>query len=497
MENFSNALTRRAGHTLAWVIEQLDLFDCIVPPGVTDFELEEPTPTITCSGVTLRAHLLGTYALDGTWLWSWANDSFGDIPGVVRARELRELGERENIPELTESLLDFNGFPNPRLAADHLLLICMGLLDARGGMATVFNDRGGRAFIAVDDDAIPRAEPRPRRLTHALTNGSALLPGIATDAVKGWFRRHGATLELGPQHARGVLKSGDIVTLGLEAGQVTSVTFTDPHGTPVPDTLPEQTLTADRASTRQRSDRLFPSPLLHPAAREIGHALWGTQALLDHAREHLDSSGEDPAWSPEDGALHYPGGSLRARLVAAVDAQRQQLLWASGTDEIRARMRELAEGVEAPGSSSESADIPELSDEPVDLSPYVGGEAVAATLVRAGASASGGHVIEVDNRFFMVTEPDLELPVPDLDTIAHVIEEGARLLHGRISSDQRPAVMQDVAVSCLQRFGVPVWRYGAPEFVSGVNGLYELRVYFGPEGTITGTSVGLLYSSHG
>ena len=97
--SFSDQLLSHARPNLAWVCEQLDLFDSLVPAGVVSFDRDEPS--VTRSGITLRAHVVGTYALDGTLMWAWANESYRDSLIAVRSQELRELGERSGIPELT------------------------------------------------------------------------------------------------------------------------------------------------------------------------------------------------------------------------------------------------------------------------------------------------------------------------------------------------------------------------------------------------------------
>ncbi|MEN8651419.1 DUF6882 domain-containing protein [Streptomyces sp. 21So2-11] len=485
--SFSSQFLTLARPGLAWACEQLDLFDALVPAGVVSFDLDEPS--VTRSGITLRGHVLGTYALDGTWMWAWANEGYRDTPAGARSLELRELGERAGVPELTEPMPDLNHFPDPRLAADHLLLTCMGLLDARGGVICTINERG-RLFMAVDDPAVPRAEPRAARLTTALRNGAALLPGPALKPVQGWFTRHGVEPSYGPGRVEGVLENGDRVMVTLDGEELSGIEISGADGgVPASDTAPEQELTGARLSP-DAPHRTFPRELLAVAAREIAFSILRTRAVVEYADEHLEFAGRPPHWDEEGGELRFPGGRLTARHLGSYDAEEGWFRWSPGTQDIRDRLREAAGP--APGAD----DLLEPADDRVDLTPYARREAVAVALARTAASVAGHAFTSVGNTFWAVTDERLPTGgVIDLDAAEADIRGGAGWLQGLVEQQTRSETMRSLAQSYFERLGLQVWHYGQPDFISGVVGTYEVRVYFAPDGTITQVAPGTLMSA--
>jgi hypothetical protein len=483
--SFSDQLLALARPNLAWVCEQLDLFDSLVPAGVVSFDRDEPS--VTRSGITLRAHVIGTYALDGTWMWAWSNDSYRDSTFAVRSRELRELGERAGVPELTEPMPDLNHFPAPRLAADHLLLMCMGLLDARGGVICAVNERS-RLFMVVDDPAVPRAEPRAARLTRALRNGAGLLPGPALKPVKGWFTRHGIDPVYGPGRVEGVLDGGDRVVVALEGEEVTGVEITGPDGSPPGcGTAGEQELEGARLSP-EAPHRTFPRPLLAVAAREMAFSILRTRAMVQYADDHLAFAGRPPLWDEQTGELRFPGGGLKARRLGSYDSEEGWFRWAPGTEDILDRFREAA-GL----GPADAEDLPELSGERLDLTAYGPREAVAVALARTAANVAGQTFTSLGNHFFSVTDERLSgTGEIDLDAAAADIRNGASWLQGLVEQETRDETMRSLAQSYFDRLGLQVWHYGQPDFISGVTGLYEVRVYFSPDGTITQVMPGMV-----
>ncbi|MET9800199.1 DUF6882 domain-containing protein [Streptomyces sp. NPDC006368] len=482
--SFSEQFRNLARPHLAWVCEQLDLFDTLVPAGVVSFDLDEPS--VTRSGVTLRAHVLGTYALDGTWMWAWANESYRDTPAAARSLELRALGERAGVPELTEPMPDLNHFHDPRLAADHLLLACMGLLDARGGVICAVNERG-RLFMAVDDPAVPRAEPRAARLTTALNNGAALLPGPALEPVRGWFARHGVEPSYGPGHVEGTLEGGDRVVVRLDGEAVSRIEVSGPGGgAPTSDAAPEQELIEPRLSP-DAPRRLFPQPLLAVAVREMAYSILRTRAMVEYAGEHLEFAGRAPLWDEASGELRFPGGGLKARRLGAFDADEGWFVWAPGTEDIRERCKEAA------GLAAGDDDLPELSGERLDLTAYAARESAAVTLARTAAGVAGHTFTSIGKHVWAVTDERLTgTGVIDLDAAGPDIRGAAGWLHGLVEHKARPETMRTLAQSYFERTGLQVWHYGQPDFISGVMGVYEVRVYFAPDGTITDVAPGML-----
>ncbi|WP_326595014.1 DUF6882 domain-containing protein [Streptomyces sp. NBC_01803] len=481
--SFSDPFLGLARPHLAWACEQLDLFEALVPVGTTSYDLD--APSVSRSGVTLRAHMIGSYALDGTWLWAWGNDHYRDRPAAARSRELREIGERVGVPELTEAMLDFNHFPNPRLAADHMLLICVGLLDGLGGTSWAFSERGWM-FMVVDDPAVPRAEPRPAGLARALRNGAALVPGPALKPVRGWFKRHGVEPEYGPGRVAGTLPLGDRITVALEAEEVTGVEVTGADGgEPRSATLEKQELIGRQVVL----ERQFPPALLSVAARQIAFSIRRTRAVIEYAEDHLEFDGRPPRWDEEAGELRFPGGALAARRLGAYDLDEGWFAWAPDTGDIRARLAEEAGGADG---------LPELAGERLDLTRFGAPEAVAVTLARTAASTSGYAFSSLGNEFWAVTDERLPA-VPDTDpqTATEEIRAGASWLRGITPATARDETTRSMATSYFERLGLQVWHYGQPDFLSGVLGLYEVRVYFAPDGTITEVSPGVLMAPRG
>lgn len=480
--SFSDELLALARPNLAWTVEQIDLFDRIVPNGPT--RCDPGVPELGRAGVLLSARLVARFAADGTWLWAWADRSTADTPGAESAHELRVIGERHGVRELTTPLLDLGGFPDPRLAADHLSLICMGLLDGRGAAVVAVDDRNW-AFLIVDDPAVPRATPRPARLAHALRNGPAMLPGPALKAVQGWFDRHGIEPGYVPGAVWGALPGGDRVTVRLEGGAVTSVEVTGPDGgAPISASAPEQRLVDPRPDPKA-PDRLFPAELLPVVTREIAFSLRDTRGMVEYAGRRLDFEGRAPHWDRASGHLVFPGGGLACRPLGRYDSEERRFEWAPGTEDVREALRRAA------GLSPEVR-LPELSGERLDLSPYAAPESVAVALARTGARVVGQVFTSLGDRFLAVA--DERLPAPDVnpEAAAEEIRAGASWLLGITPIEDRPRVMREAATAYFERAGMQVWHHGEPDFVSGVAGLYEVRVFFAPDGTVTDCSWGLL-----
>lgn len=491
--SFSDALLALARPNLAWVSEQISLFDELVPVGPTYADLSEPT--VSRSGVTLRGHVLGTYALDGTWLWAWANDTFlggrprAEVPGVQRCEELRALGEEKGVPELTEALVNLHHFPDPRLAADHLMLVCMGLLGCRGALVMVNNARG-RAFLVTDDEAVPRAEPRAERMAQALRTGTAMLPGPALRSVRGYFAHHGLTPEYGPGRVTAELPCGDRVTVRVDGERVTTVKVVGPDGgAPRSDQAPPQRLAETATIPSGAPDRQFPRELVELAATQVPFSLRRSRDLLAHAKEHLAADGRPPVWDAEAGELRFPGGGLAARSLGRYDVAGGWFAWAPGTENVRARIKEAA-------GLSAGTPLIELDEDRWDLGRYIVPETVAAALARTTAGVAGYVFARVGDHFLGVDEEPLPRPETDPHSAGEDIKEAADQLHALTTQADREQTMRTLATRYFQRMGMPVTHYGAPDFLSGTLGLYETRVYFDRDGTITGTSSGLLKVPH-
>ncbi|MGP4110384.1 DUF6882 domain-containing protein [Streptomyces sp. 4N509B] len=499
--SFSDGLLTLARPRLAGAAEQLELFGTLLPPGAaTRFDPE--AGTLSRLGVTVRAQVLGSFARNGLWLWSWGNEHIAELPGTRRSRELRELGRREGVPELAEPLLDLKPFADPRAAAYRLSLVALGLLDGRG-VALVPFQGSGPVIVLVDDPGVPVAAPRADRLTRALRAGAAALPGPALPVVRGWFARHGVEPEEGDAGAvTGVLACGDrvAVTLTADGNEVASVRVTGADGgAPASgaDAAPEQQLVG-LPTPSAPPHRFFPRELAPTVAREIAVSIRGTRAMVEYAAKELAFEGMAPEWDEAAGQIRFPGGGLAARRLGSYDLREGWFAWAPGTDDLRARFREAAEADVPHGASGARAgsglpDLPELAADRLDLTAYhAPGESVAVALARTAASVAGHAFTSLGNEFFVVTDERLPAPQTGPQDAADEIEAGASWLGNVVTGRRRPALMRLLATTYFERFGIPVWHYGQPDFLSGVMGLNETRVYFGEDGSVTGTSTGML-----
>lgn len=152
--SFSDAFRRALSARSAWVAAQLQVFNEFMPPGEWSVDLERGVHVQ--SGRAIQIGVLGSYAIDGTWLWGWAHEWLPNRELAADAWRLRRIGERAGIPELTLDLLDLGGFPDPRLAAETLAYAGMGILGALGYLGVTSSERG-RLYLISRDPAVPRA----------------------------------------------------------------------------------------------------------------------------------------------------------------------------------------------------------------------------------------------------------------------------------------------------------------------------------------------------
>ena len=105
-----------------------------------------------------HVHPLGTEsAVDGSWLWAWAN-SASNIPDrqLTASRTLKAYGERHGIPELTR----------PELPLDHvdghtLAVIGSGVCGANAYYRCPY--AGGALFVLIKDEHFPKCPDPPLR----------------------------------------------------------------------------------------------------------------------------------------------------------------------------------------------------------------------------------------------------------------------------------------------------------------------------------------------
>lgn len=125
--------------------------------------------------------LMGTEADDdGTWLWAWANAA-SDLPDkvLVACNQLRELGERQNIPELRERKLSLD----EQVSGHSIALIASGIT----GRCCYYRGPydGGALFFLVGD--VPDEVLRPVHAERAIT--------VITEVVSSFSVNHRSMVE--------------------------------------------------------------------------------------------------------------------------------------------------------------------------------------------------------------------------------------------------------------------------------------------------------------
>ncbi|MFT3969952.1 MAG: hypothetical protein QM695_06645 [Micropruina sp.] len=128
---------------------------------------------VTIAGRPLRVVLLGTVSkASGTWLWSWANQSFGPtLPAIAPVRRAAEMAGPWGLWELSEPQFSLAGVLDTGLGAGaSVALIAAPLV---GATAFYSADYGaGIAYFGIVDPAVPRPAAQgvtfPRRIMAAV-----------------------------------------------------------------------------------------------------------------------------------------------------------------------------------------------------------------------------------------------------------------------------------------------------------------------------------------
>jgi hypothetical protein len=184
--------------------------------GDVHFDMDVGTMTVGDERTFHGGTLLGSFShLSGTWLWLWENPHFDlTLPAFTRVREIREFGQRQQIPEFTAGRLDFSGFPDPYQAATTMVIAAAALLGGNGVHAYRVNDGKGSAFLHVDDPQLPAEEfPRlsaPRLLMRAI----GVFPADHRRVVRGFLAHYGFRI----RESADVIDGRDADGYGLAAG---------------------------------------------------------------------------------------------------------------------------------------------------------------------------------------------------------------------------------------------------------------------------------------
>jgi hypothetical protein len=126
-----------------------------------------------------------------TWTWIWADNQANLNENLMRAaRQLRDFGEKNNIPELCEG-----EFPLKQANGHILSLIACDVVGADAYYSAPF--LGGTGFLLIDDEAFPLSSPlNAARVGEIVRAGVKSLPlRDEKRAVENFFLRMGWQVE--------------------------------------------------------------------------------------------------------------------------------------------------------------------------------------------------------------------------------------------------------------------------------------------------------------
>ncbi|MEU8898964.1 DUF6882 domain-containing protein [Nocardia sp. NPDC048505] len=484
MDTFSSALLSFARGYLGGAIEQYAAFQEQVPNGRMRIAQETGTAWVGERELS-RSGELGTFAEDHTFMWSWAKPDLAGLPGIEHAERLREIGVRQGIPEFTEGLLDFGGFPDPKLAADHLSLIALGVLGARGTMK--FN-HGGRAYayLVTDDDELAAATPDPARVSDHLRIAAMLLPGDGTrDVITGYARQHGLATESTDDGLQLVLPGGHRLVARIdERDNIIDAAMFGPDGAPY---------TPEATAPRQlpRVPPFLPDELLAELAPAVAVTMGLKRGLLDFATGLRELDRPTSTWDPATGLFgiaELPELGIAAVDLGRYDRDTESWEWAETDWTGSAAVRRLAR---AHGADHLAADRVELGA----ITPH-GENAIdvlSAAAVRLGEAAGWAFVPDGNGyRVLALTDERIGEPGTDPDRACSVFDATANLLHPLTDPENRYRTMREMVAGYFRHYGVPAIYAGEPQLLAGHFGLYEVRVEFGVDGALSRTGVGLI-----
>ncbi|MGW4634547.1 DUF6882 domain-containing protein [Nocardia sp. NPDC004415] len=474
METFSDALLSLARGHLGGAIEQYSVFQQHVRPGPTRVDHRSGRVWLGDREFTASGEL-GTYAEDHTFRWAWAKSAVAGTPGAAASARLRDLGLRHGVPEFASELVDLSRFPDPVLAADHLAIIALGVLGVRG--MTKFN-HGGRAyaFLLVDDESVPVAEPDPGLVAGIVRAAAQMLPGGgARTVVAGYARRHHAALRDTADGMEVQLPDGYRLIVRLDGEYLLDAVVVDAGRGDVD------------AAPLPRAERIPPfvpdallSALAAPAAITVG----GRGSLRGLAPTAAVSA---LWWEPMFGdgdVVAVPDRPVAVTEIGGYDTETKIWTWAgAGVPELRELARDHGAA--------------HLAGDRVDLGSSAHPDAVVTAFVAGAAHLGGapGWAALPDGagwRYFAITDEAVRPLRTDPRVAALVIETAADLLHPLTDPDSRYATMRAMVTGYFDRHRVPILTFGEPQMLLGQFGLYELRVEFDSTGGILGTRTGML-----
>ncbi|MGI5233123.1 SEL1-like repeat protein [Actinoallomurus sp. CA-142502] len=222
---YSPAFEAFASEGSAAAIHRQDVLNAALEGDHVDFNVDERTLTTggrTYHGVTL----LGSFShLDQSWLWSWANQHYGDDhPAIAPLEAIREYGRDHDIPELTVGRLELSGFPQPHQAATTMAIAAGALLGGNGVHSVGINEGKGSAYFHIDDPQLPAAGYDPLAAPRLLMTAVEVFPSDPRRVVRGFIAHYGAGIAEGPDVIQGRFPDGRNLTVGFtEEGLIKAI----------------------------------------------------------------------------------------------------------------------------------------------------------------------------------------------------------------------------------------------------------------------------------
>ena len=225
----SAALQDRYDHLAAIAFDkQLALGDMLGDDHEWTFDMQTGMlgftgPEVQRGPLAFPAQVLGSEsALDGTWMWAWANQA-SNIPAALTAvsRQMCDYGQRELVPELAIPKLPLRGFDGHVLA-----MVVSGLVGASFYYRGPYDN--GAVFLMVKVPWFPERPPsiaaRIPRVMAELLQSTAIPPSNHDATIVDYLAWYGAQIHRRPSpqgsEIAGRLADGDVIASVDQAGRL-------------------------------------------------------------------------------------------------------------------------------------------------------------------------------------------------------------------------------------------------------------------------------------
>jgi len=138
--------------------------------GSNGWELDMGTGKIMFGSLEFPIQIIGSLAFNNnSWMWGWANTQSGMPENLlIQSNELKEIGEKKNIKELTE------GSFNVEEGFEHKIgMMACGLFNAKSYYCANYGQ--GTLVVTIDDNKIPKIDKN--RFEKLMTSFPQLISG--------------------------------------------------------------------------------------------------------------------------------------------------------------------------------------------------------------------------------------------------------------------------------------------------------------------------------